>query len=106
MGISSTASGSEATAIGTNVTASGTYATATGDATTANTYDSFVMGTYNVGGGNATTWVATDPLFEIGNGTSSSAKLDAVVVYKNGSMTVQGPITAAAGGDIPMFTGY
>lgn len=38
-------------------------------------------------------------------GTSSTAKTDALVVYKNGNVAAQGVITAAAGGDIPMYTG-
>ena len=78
-----------------------------GNSTEAFSYESVVMGQFNVGGGSYTIgWLATDPIFEIGNGTSSSALSDALVVYKNGSATFQGPVSVAAGGDIPMFTGY
>ena len=88
--------------------------------TTANSLNSFVIGTYNVGAystgtgplAGETNWVNTDPLFEIGNGTSSTPS-DALVVYKNGTSAFQGTITAKAGvlttaasvaqTDIPMF---
>jgi hypothetical protein len=116
------ASGNYAFASGDNTAASGTYTTAIGYHTTAAAYDSFVVGTYNVGknssGGSATSgsWATTDPLFEIGDGTSSTPA-DALVVYKNGNATVQGTlatgsgissggvITAQPGGDIPMYSG-
>ena len=105
------ASNNMSTALGYYTIASGEYSTSTGSYTTANSLGSFAIGQYNVGLSstgatpNATSWVATDPLLELGNGTSSSAKSDAVVVYKNGNMTVKGVVTVAAGGDIPMYTG-
>jgi hypothetical protein len=106
----STASGYDSTAMGQS-TASGSYATSAGISASANSYDSFVVGTYNVGLSetlatpNLTAWMAADPLFEVGNGTSS-VKSDALVVYKDGSETVKGPITVTnPGGDIPMYAG-
>lgn len=105
LGYVNVSSGTRSTTLGSNNTASGFAATASGYWTQAQAYESYAIGAYNIGGGNATTWVADDPLFEIGNGTSATAKSDAVVVYKDGSMNVQGPITAAPGGDIPMYTG-
>ena len=125
------ASGSSSIAIGSNVGANGTYSTAMGVSTSANSYNSFVLGQYNVGltehsGTPSTTaWAATDPLFEIGNGPSWSAKSDALVIYKDGnavfsppagtptpppgtpSCTVTAPafVTTTASGDIPMYTG-
>ena len=92
-------------------TASGDAATAMGYYSQANSYAAVAAGQYNVGLSstgatpNATSWVATDPLLEVGNGTSSSAKADALVIYKNGTATFQGVVTVAAGGDIPMYTG-
>jgi len=85
--------------------------------TTGAAYDAFVVGRYNLGGGtgtttwlgggiNTTTWVATDPLFEVGNGTTSSNPGDALSVDKSGNVVAGGVITAQPGGDIPMFTGY
>ena len=113
MGSYVTASGFGSTATGSSTTASGADSTATGQYTTANSQSAFVAGQYNVGLSStgatpsATSWVATDPLVEFGNGsgTGSTPKSDAVVVYKNGNMTVQGVVTVAAGGDIPMYTG-
>ena len=102
-----------AVAAGYCATASGQASTATGTWTTANSLDSFAGGQYNVGLSStgatpsAASWVATDPLFELGNGTGSGStpKSDALVVYKNGAATFQGVVTVAAGGDIPMYTG-
>ncbi len=89
MGIYTTASGSYSTAMGIYTTASGDMSTAMGYFTTAASYLSVALGTYNVGGGTAASWVATDPLFEIGIGTGAGAKANALTVLKNGSVGVQ-----------------
>lgn len=96
----STASGTYATAMGQS-SASGFWATASGNDTTAQAYDSFVIGSCNVGGGNLSVWVSTDPLFEIGNGIVptgannwTASPSDALVVYKNGNTSVQGSLSA------------
>ena len=74
--------------------------------TASTSYCETALGKYNVGGGtSATTWVATDPLLEVGNGTSSSATSDAMVLYKNGNATFQGVVTVAPTPDIPMYQG-
>jgi hypothetical protein len=70
--------------MGYSTTASGTYSTAMGFKTTAASFISTAIGRYNIGGGSATTWVATDPLFEIGIGTNIGALANAVTVLKNG----------------------
>ena len=120
LGEYASASGSNAVALGLNASASGDCSTASGYYTTAPAYCSFAIGVANTGlnasGGasSASTWVPTDPLFEIGNGITSwsngnptaSGPSDAFVVYKNGNVTASGVITAQPGGDIPMFTGY
>jgi hypothetical protein len=102
MSLRSTASGYCSSASGEYTNASGNYSSAFGEHTTATADLSFVLGTYNVGGGNSTSWVATDPLFEIGDGTSSSATSDALVVYKNGIVAVHTELRTAPGGDISM----
>jgi len=71
MGSGTIASGYYATAMGSGTTASGDYATTMGLGTIAN-MNATAIGKYNIGGGNATTWTNTDPLFEIGNGTSTT----------------------------------
>ena len=82
------ASGLVSTALGYNTTASGYISTAMGYGTKAESYGSTAIGKYNIGGGNATTWVATDPLFEIGIGTSVGDKNNAVTVLKNGKVGI------------------
>lgn len=88
----------------------GDLATAFGQAQ-ATAYNSFAVGRSNLGGGNPNMWVATDPLFEIGNGAgwneegTEENRSNAVTVFKNGDMKVQGTITCAPAGDIPMYSG-
>ena len=74
MGSGTTASGVDATAMGISTTASGNGSTAMGLGTKAEAFTSTAIGQYNIGGGHptASTSVSTDPLFEIGNGTSTS----------------------------------
>ncbi|MEN8201526.1 MAG: hypothetical protein ABFS28_02955 [Bacteroidota bacterium] len=64
----------------------GQFATAFGRYTSAASMNSFAIGVYNRSYGNATEWVGTDPLFQIGNGTGSdvSEQHDAFRVHKNG----------------------
>jgi hypothetical protein len=63
---------------------------------------------------NSTSWVSTDPLFEVGNGISNTAKSDAFIIYKNGDasfpattskVTAATFVTTQTSGDIPMYTG-
>lgn len=65
--------------------ASGHYAVAMGELATAQAANSFVVGTYNVIAGDKVEWLATDPLFVIGNGTSS-LRANAMTVLKNGNV--------------------
>lgn len=58
---------------------------ATGFYTHANTYAGFSIGRYNVGAsGSPTSWTTSDPLFEVGNGTSNSARNNAFTIRKDG----------------------
>ncbi|MFL0354735.1 tail fiber domain-containing protein [Xanthomarina sp. GH4-25] len=81
------ASGDFSTATGAFTTASGKYSTAMGFVTQAESYTSTAFGRYNVGGGSATSWISTNPLFEIGNGTSGVNRSNALTVLKNGTIT-------------------
>jgi hypothetical protein len=84
LGVGNTVTGNlGATALGSNNLVSGSNATGIGFVLTAQSYGSLVVGRYNTVSGNPTTWVATDPLFVIGNGTSSAPN-DALVIKKNG----------------------
>jgi len=87
MGKGTTASGAISTAMGEGTTASGVGSTAMGEFTRAQAFVSVAIGRYNVGGGTPDSWVATDPLFEIGIGTSG-ARANALTVLKNGNVGI------------------
>jgi len=91
LGSSSTASGDTSFSAGLNSTASGSYSTAIGFRVTAESYGQMSVGAYNLpkGSENATTWVATDPLFVVGNGTGSGAsRSTALMILKNGNVGI------------------
>ncbi len=85
LGNSTTASGGQSTAMGSGTTASAMYSTAMGFYTKAAAYATTAIGRYNVGSGQPQLWLDTDPLFEIGNGTSNSTRNNALTVLKNGN---------------------
>jgi hypothetical protein len=85
-GSTTLASGGNSAALGHSTTASGLASTSTGYDTSAESVASFAAGRANVGGGNPTTWVETDPLFEIGNGSLQTARANAVTVLKSGDV--------------------
>ena len=61
---------------------------AIGNAVRAQSYASMAVGRYNVGGGSATSWLTSDPIFEIGIGTGPSTRANAVTVRKNGNVGI------------------
>ncbi|WP_298239167.1 tail fiber domain-containing protein [uncultured Algibacter sp.] len=63
-----------------------------GYSTMADAYKSIAFGNRNIGGGNSDSWIETDPLFEIGNGTSS-IRSNAFTILKNGNATLAGTLT-------------
>jgi len=85
MGLYTTASGGGSVAMGSYATASGITSVAMGLYTTAQAYASLVLGRYNLISGTTNTWTATEPVFVIGNGTSSTATSNAFTVNKNGN---------------------
>jgi Head domain of trimeric autotransporter adhesin len=95
MGNLTQATGSAATALGNNTVASGSYSTAMGNSTTAEAFSTLVAGQYNLLlGGNSSSWIATDPLFMIGNGTAPSAPSNALTILKNGTVITYDTIIA------------
>ncbi len=97
MGFSTVASGNSSTALGTNTRASGNFSTALGLNSSAKSYVSLSIGRYNIGdftdnpgtsNDGDTSWIAEDPLFEIGNGTNSFNKSNALTVLKNGKVGI------------------
>jgi len=87
MGVNTTASGFRSTAMGRETTASGFRSTAMGHLTTAQAFASTVLGRYNRISGDTTNWVDSDPLFAIGNGTSTN-RSNAMTVLKNGNVGI------------------
>lgn len=57
-----------------------------------------VVGAYNHIWGDPAVWVATDPLFTIGNGSSHTVRRNAMVVLKNGAVLIK------PAGDLSMGT--
>ena len=88
-GYFSQTNGSYSMAMGHSVEASGTGSFATGVKTLAQGYASAAFGRYNVGGGTATGWISTEPLFEVGYGTSTSNRKNAFTILKNGNIGVK-----------------
>ena len=99
MGEFTTASGDYSTAMGLLTNASGDYSTAMGSVTNASDYASLSIGRYNsvnstvTAGGSATSFDTDNAALVIGNGTGSSTKSDAFVVYFNGNATLSGDLT-------------
>ena len=109
-GHSTKAQGHNSTALGYLSLAGGAYSLATGIATSANGNASTTMGFYTTtpsfatltigrwnsnfnGLPNLSDWVATDPLFIAGNGISFQQPSHALVLYKNGNLTIAGSLT-------------
>ncbi|MEL6675782.1 MAG: tail fiber domain-containing protein [Bacteroidota bacterium] len=86
---STKAEGLGAFAAGYLTKATGVYAAALGRSTKAQAFGSLAVGRYNVGGGNANSWITsnTDPVFEVGIG-SSQIPANALTVYKAGLVKV------------------
>ncbi|MGQ0826997.1 MAG: hypothetical protein ACT4ON_01250, partial [Bacteroidota bacterium] len=87
IGNTTKASGGNTFAAGVSTNVTGENASGIGVGVNAQSYSSFVTGQYNYNPGtyNTATWVATDPLFVIGNGTSAGATSNAMTVLKNGN---------------------
>ncbi|MDD3875744.1 MAG: tail fiber domain-containing protein [Bacteroidales bacterium] len=114
IGNSTVASGNSSTAMGIATSASGDFSTAMGSNTTAASAYETVMGSYSATySGDASNWVATDRLFVIGNGTSGSARSNALTILKNGKTGIGtfNPLAllhvndSATGGGNVLFTG-
>jgi hypothetical protein len=88
MGFNSDALALGSTAIGYSADATGNFSTAFGRNTQAQSRNSFAIGRYNVGGGSATSWIGSDPIFEIGIGSSNSNRANAMTVRKDGRVGI------------------
>lgn len=85
-----TASGMNSFAGAYGSIASGDYSFAFGLVAVSQANHSFVIGRYNLNPGtySTTSWVPTDPLFVIGNGTSTTVRNNALTVLKNGNVLI------------------
>lgn len=88
------ASGTASFASGLDTKALGGKSTAMGESTTAPSYCEVVIGKYNteytpISAGN---WDVADRLFVVGNGTDEKKRSDALIILKNGNMTVGGDL--------------
>jgi hypothetical protein len=99
-GYLNTASGYMATVSGGyNNTASGNFSFANGFSNTAQSYGESVLGLYaTVVSGTASSYVVTDRLFVVGNGTGTSARSNALTILKNGNTTVGGSLSINGNG--------
>jgi len=88
MGVAAKALGNYSVSLGRVTEAPGNSAIALNKNTRADAFCSFAAGQYNIGGGAPVSWVDTDPLFEIGNGTSSTDRSNAMTVLKNGNVGI------------------
>ncbi len=104
MGSNSIATGNRSTAMGEQTSAGGDYSTtmgyaanaaanysmAFGESVTANSLNSTSIGRFNdpILASANNTWVPTEPLLIVGNGTSAAAKSNAMVILKNGNVGI------------------
>ena len=88
MGYSTDAEANYSFAAGYFSEAQAIYSIAIGNAVQAQSYASMAVGRYNVGGGNATSWVGSDPIFEVGIGTGPSTRANAITVRKDGNVGI------------------
>ncbi len=115
-GTSSFAGGGANTASGIGSVVFGSTSQAIGDVSFAHgiglhtdAYLSVAFGRGNIGGGNPTTWVATDPLFELGNGAPvGNSDSNALTVFKNGNIAMADSMISADGttGELAIALGH
>jgi hypothetical protein len=96
-GMYSKATGTASIAMGNYVTAPGNSAAAMGENTTARAFASTALGMWNdsLAASSPTAWVDTDPLFYVGNGTSATARNNALLITKGGQLLARHPNTIA-----------
>lgn len=92
-GYRTTADGLRATSFGDLTKAPGNFSTALGIHTTAQATASLAIGRWNVVRGKATSWRNSDPLLAAGNGSGPSNRSNALLLRKNGDLTISGSLT-------------
>lgn len=86
------ATGNNAASFGVSTIASGDISFAAGIFNTSRSYASFTIGRFadSIISSTRASWVTTDPLLILGNGTADNARNNAFVVYKNGNTDISG----------------
>lgn len=86
IGMQTTASAIYSTAMGYRTSASAAYSTAMGELTSAGARGSLSLGRFNdsIAASSPSTWVDTDPVFIIGNGSSINSRRNAFIIAQNG----------------------
>jgi len=102
IGVQNVVNGSYATVSGYNSAAAGNYSFAAGEGAKATSLAEVAIGRYNqltggTGGGNPTSWVSTDALFSVGNGTSDYARSNAFMIRKSGDASFSASLAAGPG---------
>jgi hypothetical protein len=82
------AKGNFSFASGSETQANGNYAHAFGRGTVAHSYGSTAVGLFNTSYGDQANWVATDPVFEVGAGTSGFARKNIFTIFKNSTISM------------------
>jgi hypothetical protein len=96
-GLNTTAVGMYSFSSGSNSSAEGMYSFSAGYSTTAPSLCEFVVGMNNTTyTGNASSYISTNRIFVVGNGSSSSDRSNALTVLKNGNVGI--------GVDAPTYT--
>ena len=89
LGKSCQAEATNSTAIGFGSQAISDESTAIGNGIRTDSFSEFSLGSNNTnGGGNKTSWVSTDRLLSIGNGSSAASPSNAMVILKNGNIGI------------------
>lgn len=72
---------------GSEIISTGQYSAVFGEGNHAKSYGSLVIGRFNdsINSSSSDSWVNTDPVFIVGNGTGSFARSNSFIVLKNGS---------------------
>ncbi|MCH2022785.1 MAG: tail fiber domain-containing protein [Saprospiraceae bacterium] len=98
MGRNTISSGSHSTAMGRHTVASGSYSTSLGYYTTASSAYETAIGAYStdVIPFSNSSHDPNDRLLVVGNGTSLQNKSDALVLFKNGNMSLAGTLTQSS----------
>ncbi len=90
MGSYTVASGSQSTAIGVSANSTADYSIAMGESVTANSWVSTALGRHNdpIVASPSSSWILSEPLLIVGNGTGAGDKKNALAIAKNGSIFI------------------